>query len=467
MAVGVNWSLKKISLLLGSCIFLIIYFTSRSTTSTPNIIPDDDNDSNNNSPEWSPEQPMHHKLDWDLPDTYTPPAPPPKKAKPPPIPWAEAKFKADAEEAAKRRKAEHEKKIAELPENKKAAEELLKKVAEEQQRALAEQERLKATNDEGKLPFQSDIEHLDLPTFNTRELRRHLPHNWKGPGHPTIATYLATPGGSLRDPYFLSALQLAYRLLWDPRTKSKHTFTVFVAPHITDQQRDMLSAAGALVRQLEPIEIPANAQFPRWKFQFAKLHLWKQFDFTRILFIDSDAFPMQPIDDIFDVPQLGCKRDLLPPEDAGLADILCQYSFNVAPQGFQKEGELAELNVGVMLLQPNDSMHKRLLRNYPKTETWDTKMADQGYLSEMFRSDGPFPFESLDRKWNGFFPQENERLTLKVVHEKLWMPREGPQDTLGWAKDDFVETHQAMVRLFEDKELFEGMRERDGLKDFE
>ncbi|CZT14958.1 uncharacterized protein RCC_00883 [Ramularia collo-cygni] len=455
---GVGWSLKRVSLLVGSCIFLIIYWTSRSTAAANLLLSASDDDDNLPT---APQRPH-----FDLPDSYVPPPPPPKPPKKPAISWAEAKFKADAEEAARRRKEEHERKLAELPENKAKAEENAKKVAAEQQRALAKEKELEAQSNEHMLPFQSDLDHLDLPTFNTRHLRRYIPHNWKGAGHATIATYLATPGGSLREPYFLAALQLAYRLLWDPRTKSENTFTVFVAPHITDQQRDILSAAGALVRQLDPIDTPAEAQFPRWKFQFAKLHMWKQFDFSRVLFLDSDAFPMQPIDDVFRAPLQDCKRDLLPMEDAALADILCQYTFHVAPQGFQKEGELAELNVGVMLLQPNDSMHKRLLRNYPKTDTWDTRMADQGYLSEMFRSDGPFPFESLDRKWNGFFPQENEKNTLKVVHEKLWMQATDPNDPLKWAKDDFIETHLAMVKFF-NGDLFPAMREKDGLKEFE
>lgn len=407
MALGVSWSLKNISLLIGSLIFVLIYWTSRHTI--PDIPLDSSSSSSDSSiPDYTPDAPMHHKLDWDFPANYKPPPPPLKAPKPPPIPWAEAKFKADAEEAAKRRKEEHERKLAESPENKKKTEELFKKIAEQQQRALAEQAALEAAyGNSGQLPHQTDLS-LPLPTLNTHDLRRHNPHNWRGPGNPTIATYLSSPGSSLQDPYFLATLQQTYRLLWNPRTKSKHTFTVFVAPHISDEQRDLLSAAGALVKELDPIYHTSTEQFPRWKHQFAKLHLWAQFDFSRILYIDADAFPMGSIDDVLDLPQLGCKRELLG-EDQGLADIICQYSFNVAPRVYGEvggEGKTRELNTGVMLLQPNDSMHKRLLRGLGDGKIkWEGRWGDQGFLSEMFKGQGAFPWEGLERRWNGFFAQ--------------------------------------------------------------
>lgn len=42
----------------------------------------------------------------------------------------------------------------------------------------------------------------------------------------------------------------------------------------------------------------------------------------------------------------------------------------------------------------------------------------------------------------------------------------GFEDSLRWAKEDFVQTHEAMVKFFEGKG-FEERRKRDGLKSFE
>lgn len=73
--------------------------------------------------------------------------------------------------------------------------------------------------DAGKLYFQEDMPFYSNPKFSSAKLRRHTPHNYKGPGHPTFATYLSTRNGSMHDPYFLAAQQVAYRLLWDPRSR--------------------------------------------------------------------------------------------------------------------------------------------------------------------------------------------------------------------------------------------------------
>lgn len=66
--------------------------------------------------------------------------------------------------------------------------------------------------------FQDDLD-LPNPVFNTPKLRQYMPHNWRGEGQKTFATYLSTRNGSLHDPYFAAAQQLVYRMLWDPEIK--------------------------------------------------------------------------------------------------------------------------------------------------------------------------------------------------------------------------------------------------------
>jgi hypothetical protein len=106
--------------------------------------------------------------------------------------------------------------------------------------------------------FQDDLENSN-PTFDARNLRRFMPHNYGAEEKYTFATYLSTRNGSMHDPYFAAAQQLVYRMLWDPEIKSKYPFTVFVAPHIPDSQRDILAAAGAIIRELELVPWHAEA----------------------------------------------------------------------------------------------------------------------------------------------------------------------------------------------------------------
>lgn len=93
---------------------------------------------------------------------------------------------------------------------------------------------------EDKWPFQADVlDDYDLPTFNREELRNYPPHNYKGPGQPTFATFYASRNATDRDPYFVATQQVIYRLLWDPKTKSKnHPVTVFVPKFISEEQRE-------------------------------------------------------------------------------------------------------------------------------------------------------------------------------------------------------------------------------------
>lgn len=242
----------------------------------------------------------------------------------------------------------------------------------------------------------------------------------------------------------------------DERSRStKHPLTVFVAPFIEDEKRELLTAAGALVREIDLVSWqPTTFTFGRWKDLFSKLKMWEQTDFTRIMFLDLDAFPVENIDDIFDIaPHMECKKELLPVEDSGVANEICGYTFTGTEVGDQ------EINVGAMVIEPNKAMYERLMRESLHTEKFNNAMAEQAFLSWAFRQDGPFPGTFVDRIWNGFFPQEHERHKLKVIHEKLWAENPG----LSWAQKEFNDTWGSMVKLYE-SDFFAKARERDGVR---
>ncbi|CAK3746120.1 Hypothetical predicted protein [Lecanosticta acicola] len=315
--------------------------------------------------------------------------------------------------------------------------------------------------------FQIDLKFAN-PAFDTSKLKHYPPHNYKGPGQDVFATYLSTRNCTLHDPYFQAAQQLAYRVLWDPRSKStKHPLVVFVAPFIPDENRQLLTAAGALVRELDLVEgHPTPAGFNRWKDLFSKLNMWNQTDFERIAFLDLDAFPFQNIDGIFDISQKQrCRRELLPAEDKKHENEICDYTFSATSVGTSPE-----VNVGVVVFNPNQAMHEHLMRESTDLTKFDTSMAEQAFLNYAYRKDGPFPLSLVDREWNGFFPNKGDFPDgppgkLKIVHEKLWSIPDDPNDPLYFAKDLFSETWADMLKLYESKE-FEKMRELDGARSY-
>lgn len=316
-------------------------------------------------------------------------------------------------------------------------------------------------NHEVALPFQQDLE-LDLPVTVLQNVRTRKAHNYNidGPTTYAYATFMATRNPSLKDPYFLAIHSLIYRILWSPRSQTaKYPFIVFVAAHVTSEQRALLAGAGAVVRELAPLEWNPNVPGvqPRWKDLFAKLNMWKETQFSRILFLDADAFPMTNIDAMFDnTPMQQCDDTKMQPDDF-LPDgtPVCEpYIFAGVPHD-PGNAVNPHINVGAMVITPSLRMHQRLLQNYVKTDRYDCLMAEQAFLNWQFSPGGPFPPTLLEKKWGGYFPGEDEEGKLNVVHEKMWIV-EG-----GWIKKEWEDGWKELMGFYEGPE-FATLREQDG-----
>ena len=178
--------------------------------------------------------------------------------------------------------------------------------------------------------------------------------------------------------------------------------------------------------------------------------MWNQTQFSRIAFLDSDAFPVANIDDIFDIstPQ-NCVPERLEMEDLAHVKEICDYVFSGVEILNYKE-----INGGVLVLAPNPAMHARLLRNSDKTDQFDNSMAEQAFLNWQFNPTGAFPTHFIPRAYNGFMPSPDEQNKLKIVHEKLWI-----FDT--WGAKIFDTTWTEMVQFY-DGSTFMGLRKSDG-----
>ncbi|KAH8726387.1 nucleotide-diphospho-sugar transferase, partial [Phaeosphaeriaceae sp. PMI808] len=285
--------------------------------------------------------------------------------------------------------------------------------------------------------FQQDLTLL-FPIPTLQQYSQQPPINYNANGLPTYAyaTFMATRNPSLADPYFLAIHTLIYRVLWSQKSRTqKYPFIVFVADFVTPEQRALLSGAGAIVRDLAPLpwHCDSDKTQKRWQDLFAKLNMWAETSFSRILFLDADAFPLSNIDPMFDLaPVQKCNPDHLGLDDF-LADHtpVCEdYIFAGVPQN-AVSAEQPEINVGAMVFIPSKGMHARLVQNYQKTMHYDCSMAEQAFLNWQFSPLGAYPPTKLEREWGGFFPKEDEVGKLKVVHEKLWAIDKG------WMKEEW------------------------------
>lgn len=307
--------------------------------------------------------------------------------------------------------------------------------------------------------FQRDIISPKPLNKELGQYKKYKPRNHRtGIPRPTFATFLSTRNGSIHDPYFSATMALVYQMLWSPVVSSRdYPFTVFVAPHIPQEQRDILIGAGALVRELELLswQPRVDGVHVRFKDQFSKLNLWSATEFSLIAFMDADTFLLRNIDEVFELARRQkCNSERLSVQDADVKDEICDYVF----AGVENLGSKREINGGFLILEPNLRMHERLLRSYLKTNYYDSSLVDQAFYGWQFSQKGAFPAQLLPRKYNGYFPQPSDEGKLSLVHAKTWA-MDGDDAT--WLRDLWEPTWREMVEFF-DSRAFMRDRAHDG-----
>jgi len=313
--------------------------------------------------------------------------------------------------------------------------------------------------------FQNDLKDPD-PKRDFSAFASYPAHNYDPDGRPAYAysTFMSTRNPSIHDPYFMAVESLIYRVLWAPDSKTaRYPFIAFVADFVTKEQRDRLAGAGAIVRELAPVPWNPNADDiqHRWMDLFAKLNMWNQTDFDRLIFLDADAFPTTNIDEMFELaPLQDCKPELLTPDDYfkdgsnSCSGDASQYIFAGVPHNPSNRTN-PNVNVGSMVITPSVTMHKRLMDNYRKYDRYETHMAEQAFLNWMFSPESAFPCVELERKWGAFFPQPDEEGKLNVVHEKIWMNiwNDKDADLHKWLRRLWTEEWNAMVKFYDSEEF--------------
>lgn len=315
---------------------------------------------------------------------------------------------------------------------------------------------------QAEFDFQKDL-HLDIPVDVLKGFSNNKPHHYNpdGPKTNIYATFMATRSPSVKDPYYLAIHSLIYRILWSPRSRTeKYAFVVFVGDFVTPEQRQLLTGAGAIVRELSPLEWNPDVEGiqSRWRDLFAKLNMWKETEFSKIVFLDADAFPVANVDGMFDLaPEQNCIESKLTPEDHFLdGTSACEpYVFAGIPHSPFNEDNI-EVNGGVLVFSPSERMHQRLLQNYLKYDRYDVKTVEQGFLNWQFNIKGAFPATALERQWGAVFPQEDDEGKVKVVHEKIW------SEEMAWMKKEWVDQWVEMTQFYMSEE-FSKMRFWDGV----
>lgn len=318
--------------------------------------------------------------------------------------------------------------------------------------------RPKAASYEGKgydpadwIPTEDSVK-FSFPQRDLRQFKSFPAHNlYTGEGN-AFATVFTSRNSSLSDPYFAATLSQIYRLLWSQHSASETIpFVVFVPPYISRIQREMFMGAGALVREIEPLSVkPTRPTSARYRDGFTKLNLWKETGFKRIAYLDADVFPMANVDALLTgVTPSRCKMEKLGEADMKDDVSMCDYAFAA------DFGEDGSMSTSVMVLEPNEHMHRRLLRDMQQTALYDTTRMDNAYLEWAFATEGPFPADPLPQGFHAQSPSgvKEERL----VHLKLWRVEKLKEQF--YAKN-WIQEWIDMIEFF-DGEKYPAMRDKD------
>lgn len=280
--------------------------------------------------------------------------------------------------------------------------------------------------------LSSSLIEFPLPRRNFEEFAKMPPHNINEPVKFAFATLLCTPEPDERDPFWAATQSIVWRILWSD-WHSKYPMIVFVCPSTPKWQRTTLLGQGAIVKDIELIQDVLDVtqlHLGRWRDTLAKLNVWKSTEFKRIVFLDSDAFPVQQIDGIFDaVPEQDCNVDQLSPEDYETykgpdGKELCRYTFG----GAEMSDTDNKLNGGVLVLSPSLVWHKKLVRDARKTDLYDSRTSEQGLLDSSlgFGLEGPFKRITLSQIYNAdkeaymLRKQRPKDPDIKIIHCKMW-----------------------------------------------
>ena len=308
-----------------------------------------------------------------------------------------------------------------------------------------------------------------VPRCNFAALSKYPAHNINEPSKFAFATLYCTRKPDTRGPYFETTQSIIWRLLWSD-FKSKYPVIVFVCPFIPEEHRRVFKGQGAIVKEIELLDdiIPdEEIKTKRWIDVLCKLNIWKEIEWKRIAFLDSDAFPITNIDDIFDlVPEQQCKKKALDPEDKAVVDDgkrgddMCNYVYAGVPL-FAPDN----INAGVLILKPNLDMHAKLIRAARRTEDYKIQDMEQGVLmsKNAFASSGPFPVHILPTIWNVDPDYYREYLAngaeasgqkLKILHVKMWNRFWGGWTNLTQLNDMWDLDWMKMCRFFDSEERY-------------
>lgn len=112
-----------------------------------------------------------------------------------------------------------------------------------------------------------------------------------------------------------------------------------------------------------------------WK-MFTKINIWKQIDYSKLIYLDADTIVLKNIDELFNYDELAAVSG---------GSVMLNYT---------------GIEAGVLVVKPNIETYDDIISAL-ETDSYDIKMSDQSFLNDYFSKHGiinPIP-EIFNRMW--------------------------------------------------------------------
>ncbi|KXT09992.1 hypothetical protein AC579_3972 [Pseudocercospora musae] len=234
------------------------------------------------------------------------------------------------------------------------------------------------------------------------------------------------------DGYFQGARVLAYQLLHSKSagTNNSIPFLVVCTKDVSKRKRERLKKDGATIILIEKLEQDwVKAADPRWVDVLAKLRLFQLIEYTKILFIDSDALVTAPLDGVFFDEATLTQATLANPaqikEDEGELPRTYMFATHGDFWGYDHPypppTDLSYLNCGFFVFTPSLVLFNYYMSLLQLPNRFDPGFPEQNLLNYAHRQDGNMPWKPLWYGWNVNWPTENDwRGGARSFHAKYW-----------------------------------------------
>lgn len=178
------------------------------------------------------------------------------------------------------------------------------------------------------------------------------------------------------------------------KVKSKYPFHVLITEEVSLKSEEILNKYGInVIRTKEKIELPKwvidrniEGNMKHWNNSFDKLLIFELVQFDKIVYLDSDMFVIDNIDNLFNKKHI--------------SGVIAGESF---PDDYYKNWSRDKFCSGLLVIEPQSNIINKFIKSFDKIESIDGCLGDQEILWEYFDEWPNNRQLKLDEKYMVFF----------------------------------------------------------------